>query len=87
MFFFEAVRDEALPEDELKQVMINSLYYSETDILKRVANKDVIDFGKLPDRQAVRDFYTERGITAKRAEFISASYDVKVRLLKKLIRG
>ena len=54
-------------------------------MLKCVVNRDIIDFSKLPDRPAVRAFYTGRGITPRRAEFISANYELKVRMLKQIV--
>ena len=87
MFFMDKVKEAPYTRDELEQIMINSLYYSESQMLDCVINKDAVKLSELPDRVAVRDFYTERGISKAKAEFIALNYEEKIKMLKLWIYG
>ena len=66
---------------------ITAVYKSEEKMLAQVKNRNIVDAGRLPDKNYVIELYTKCGIPEEKAGCIASNYLLKVEMLKEFQQG
>lgn len=85
--FYAENREVPYSRIELLERKITGFYKSEEKMLANVNNPGIVKLDLLPERQAVMEFFAERGIPEKKAAFIAANYQTKLQMADELQHG